>query len=105
MFESPPRDHQDEAERQAGLLGCYGALAGMVGGIGLGFWADRVRARRGQRKALLVSAIALSAVCFTGFALACSPELLPAAWANESHALLVVMERARVANTRVLSPS
>jgi len=81
----------DEAERQAGLLGCYGALAGMVGGIGLGFWADRVRARRGQRKALLVSAIALSAVCFTGFALACSPELLPAAWANESHALLVVM--------------
>ena len=45
-----------------------GAVAGMVGGIGLGVCADRVRSRAGRRKALLVGACALAALCFAAFA-------------------------------------
>ena len=65
---------ESEAQRHAGMIGCYGALAGMVGGVGLGLCADQWRARRGWRKALLVSACGLACACFTLFALACLPD-------------------------------
>mmetsp|Transcript_13764 Transcript_13764/g.27918 ORF Transcript_13764/g.27918 Transcript_13764/m.27918 type:complete len:214 (+) Transcript_13764:3-644(+) len=81
----------DEAEAQAGLLGCWGAIAGIVGGIGLGVCADRVRSRPGRRKALLVGSCALAAVFFSAFAVACAPSLLPAAWAAAATARLVIM--------------
>ena len=62
-----------EAEKQADLIGTMGAIAGMVGGIGLGLVADRWQASKGRRKALLISCCVCAAVCFTGFAFACSP--------------------------------
>lgn len=80
-----------EAEAQAGRLGCWGAVAGMVGGIGLGVCADRVRSRAGRRKALLVGACALAALCFAAFALACAPALLPATWVAATTPRLVAM--------------
>ena len=80
-----------EAEAQAGLLGCWGAVAGMVGGIGLGVCADRVRSTGGRRKALLVGACASAALCFSAFALACAPSLLPATWAAATTPRLVAM--------------
>ena len=80
-----------EAQAQAGLLGCWGAIAGMVGGIGLSVCADRVRSRPGRRKALLVGACASATLCFSTFALACAPSLLPTAWAALTTARLVAM--------------
>ena len=64
---------QGEAEREADMIGAFGAIAGMVGGIGLGFVADRWQTSKGKRKAMLVACCTMAALCFTGFAMACSP--------------------------------
>lgn len=80
-----------EAEAQAGLLGCLGAVAGIVGGIGLGVVADHGRTTPGRRKALLVGACALSCACFAVFAMACSPSLLPKPWVHATSARLAIM--------------
>ena len=50
----------------------YGALAGIVGGVGLGLLADRYISTRGQRKRLLVASCALGALGFALFSLACT---------------------------------
>ena len=76
----PPAD----AEQTAGLLGMVGALAGIVGGVGLGFIADRTR-RPGKRKALLVTSCSLGCVAFSAFALITSSlatVLLPHGWTH-----------------------
>ena len=82
---------EKEAEAQAGLLGCWGAIAGIGGGLGLGFVADRWRSNRGRRKALLLFCCALAAFCFLGFAIACTSSLLPTKWAADENGRLVWM--------------
>ena len=58
-----------QAEAEAGWLGMYGAVAGIVGGVVLGYFADRMV---GYRKMLLLIATALSTLGFAVFSLTCS---------------------------------
>ena len=59
------------AEREAGWLGCYGALAGMAGGFVLGVTSDRLEG--GRKKKLLLTCCAISACGF----LVCGAPLKP----------------------------
>jgi len=58
------------AEREAGWLGCYGALAGMAGGFVLGVTSDRLEG--GRKKKLLLTCCAISACGFLFFACFCA---------------------------------
>ena len=78
-----------DAEKHAGLLGCWGAIAGAVAGVVLGVGADRVPA--GKRKGLLVGTCAVATLCFVGFALVCAPALLPPSWTPTVDGRLVWM--------------
>ena len=58
----------DVAEEQAGWMGFGGAIAGVVGGVGLSAYADT----RGKKKPLLVGLVVASVVSSLGFALLCA---------------------------------
>lgn len=55
------------AASEAGALGAWGALAGMIGGVVLGLSADRLR----RKKGLLMLCCAGGAAAFGVFALVC----------------------------------
>ena len=57
------------AETHAGWMGCAGALAGIVGGVGLSVYSDRVR---GAKRMLLVALQAVATACSLAFAVLCS---------------------------------
>ena len=64
------------------MAGTYGALAGIVGGVGLGLWADRYISTRGHRKALLLTSCGLGALGFGIFSQARSPLTPSLAFSN-----------------------
>lgn len=66
--------------QQAGWIGFAASVAGNVGGIALGRWVDKFR----NLKRLLVVLMALAAICFTLFAIVCSPHILPPQWTGGS---------------------
>ncbi len=67
----------------------YGALVGVVGGVGLGLLADRCVRVRGWRKLMLLASCLLGALGFGIFALACDG-VGPFALASDNSRLLTV---------------
>jgi FLVCR family MFS transporter len=68
----------DVLAREAGMMGCWGAIAGMVGGVALGFCADRIARRK---KTLLIGCCAVGGLAFFLFSLVCAQVIpLGARW-------------------------
>jgi MFS family permease len=60
--------HCAQAQSEAGWLGFWGAIAGLVGGVLLGVTADRFHS---HMKQMVMGCCAVGAVAFTVFAMAC----------------------------------
>lgn len=63
-----------DAQIDAGWIGFWSAIAGGVGGVGIGMYADRFS--QGRMRILVIIACTIGAICFVVFALSCA-SILP----------------------------